>query len=65
MLQLPFAQFLRATPWRELAGWGLASAFMASLVKMLAPDALQPSLRSAGLALPLLLLAAKDLAHAP
>ena len=56
---------LRATSWRDLAGWGLASLFVVSIVKTLAPDAVKPLLRSASLALPLLLMMAKDLAHAP
>ena len=65
MQPLSFASTLRATSWRDLAGWGLASLFIASFVKTLAPDAAKPFLRSLGLALPLLLLVAKDLAHAP
>lgn len=65
MPQLPYAHTLRATPWRDLAGWGLASLFLVSIVKTLAPEAFKPFLRGAGLAIPLLLLMAKDLAHAP
>ncbi|WP_137172352.1 hypothetical protein [Massilia sp. HP4] len=65
MPQLPFAQTLRATSWRDLAGLGLASLFPVSIVKVFAPDAVKPFLRSAGLAIPLLLMMAKDLAHAP
>lgn len=65
MTQLSFAQTLRAASWRDLAGWGLASLFLFSIVKALAPDAYKPFLRSAGLAIPLLLLTAKDIAHAP
>jgi len=60
-----FASTLRATSWRDLAGWGLASLFIVSMIKAFAPDAARPFLRSAGLALPLLLLMAKDIAHAP
>ena len=56
---------LRAASWRDLAGWGLAALFVISIVKTLVPDAAKPFLRSAGLGLPLLLLMAKDLAHAP
>jgi hypothetical protein len=65
MPQLPFAKTLRATSWRDLAGLGLASLFLVSIVKAFAPDAFKPFLRSAGLAIPLLLIMAKDLAHAP
>lgn len=65
MPQLPFVQTLRAASWRDLAGWGLASLFLVSIVKTLAPEAFKPFLRGAGLAIPLLLLMAKDLAHAP
>lgn len=65
MLRLSFLHTLRTTSWRDLAGWGLASLFAVSIIKNLAPDAAKPFLRSAGLALPLLLLMAKDLAHAP
>ncbi|WP_306395219.1 hypothetical protein [Telluria beijingensis] len=65
MPQLPFVQTLRATSWRDLAGWGVASLFLVSIVKAFAPEVLKPFLRSAGLAIPLLLLMAKDIAHAP
>ncbi len=60
-----FASILRTTSWRDLAGWGLAALFLVSVAKALAPDAAKPFLRNAGLALPLLLLMAKDIAHAP
>lgn len=59
------ASILRTTSWRDLAGWGLAALFLVSIAKALAPDAAKPFLRNAGLALPLLLLMAKDIAHAP
>lgn len=59
------ASILRTTSWRDLAGWGLAALFLVSVAKALAPDAAKPFLRNAGLALPLLLLMAKDIAHAP
>lgn len=65
MQPLSFAATLRATSWRDLAGWGLASLSTVSIAKALAPDAARPFLRSLGLALPLLLLMAKDIAHAP
>lgn len=60
-----FVSTLRATSWRDLAGWGLAGLFLISIAKALAPDAFQPFLRSAALALPMLLLMAKDIVHAP
>ncbi|EKU84282.1 hypothetical protein HMPREF9710_00441 [Massilia timonae CCUG 45783] len=56
---------LRTTSWRDLAGWGLAALFLVSIARTLAPDAAKPFLRSLGLSLPLLLLMAKDIAHAP
>lgn len=56
---------LRATSWRDLAGWGLAALFLVSIARTLAPDAAKPFLRSLGLSLPWLLLMAKDIAHAP
>ncbi len=59
------ASTLRTTSWRDLAGWGLAAIFLVSIAKALAPDAAKPFLRNAGLASPLLLLMAKDIAHAP
>ena len=65
MQPLSFASTLRATSWRDLAGWGLASLFIVSMIKALAPDAARPFLRSLGLSLPLLMLVAKDIAHAP
>ena len=65
MQPLSFAATLRATSWRDLAGWGLAALFIVSIAKALAPDAARAFLRSLGLALPLSLLAAKDIAHAP
>lgn len=59
------ASILRTTSWRDLAGWGLAALFLVSIAKALAPDAAKPFLRNAGLTVPLLLLMAKDIAHAP
>ncbi|WP_429248867.1 hypothetical protein [Massilia sp. UYP32] len=56
---------MRTTSWRDLAGWGLAALFLVSIARTLAPDAAKPFLRSLGLSLPLLLLMAKDIAHAP
>ncbi|MGF6272206.1 hypothetical protein ABIB38_000548 [Massilia sp. UYP11] len=51
--------------WRDLAAWGLVAMFLVSIAKWLAPDAARPFLRNVALALPMLLLAAKDIAHAP
>lgn len=65
MPRLCFVQTLRATSWRDLAGLSLAALFLMSIIKTLAPDAAKPFLRNAGLTLPLLLLMAKDIAHAP
>lgn len=65
MQQLPFVSTLRTTSWRDLAGCGLATLFATAIMKSLAPDAAKPMLRQIGLAVPMLLLMAKDLAHAP
>lgn len=62
---LRFASILRATSWRDLAGSAIAACSLTVFAKLVAPDAMKPVLRHAGLALPLLLLAAKDIAHAP
>ncbi|MEW7850408.1 hypothetical protein AB2N08_17075 [Massilia aurea] len=51
--------------WRDLAGWAFAALSLTAFAKMLAPAAARPLLHDAGLALPLLLLIAKDIAHAP
>ena len=51
--------------WRELAGVAIGALLLASIAKKLAPEAVKPLLHHAGLALPLLLLMAKDIAHAP
>jgi hypothetical protein len=56
---------LRRTPWRHLAGYAYLALFALLLVRWMAPDAMGPALRKLGLALPLVLLAAKDLSHAP
>lgn len=65
MQQISFVSTLRAASWLDLVGIGLAALLLTSIAKALAPDAAKPLLRSVGLALPLLLLVAKDLAHAP
>jgi hypothetical protein len=65
MQLLRLASILRATSWRDLAGWAAAAFSLTVFAKLVAPDAMKPVLRDAGLALPLLLLAAKDIAHAP
>ena len=58
------AQLRRAT-WRQLAGYAYLSLFALLLVRWMAPAPLGPVLRKLGLILPLALIAAKDLAHAP
>jgi len=56
---------LRRTSWLELAGVAFLGFFALILLRLAAPHALRPVLRSLGLVLPLALLAAKDLAHLP
>ncbi|SFD90139.1 hypothetical protein [Massilia yuzhufengensis] len=56
---------LRRTSWLQLAGYAWIGFFVVFLVKLAAPAGMGPALRACGLVLPLLLLAAKDLAHAP
>ena len=56
---------LRATSWLDLAGWAFASFSLVGILVILVPAPFKPFVRSLGLALPLTLLAAKDLAHAP
>jgi len=65
MRQMHIVSLLRATTWRELAGLAIGALLLASIAKRLAPEAVKPLLHHAGLALPLLLLMAKDIAHAP
>jgi len=65
MLQMHIVSLLRATTWRELAGLAIGALLLASIAKTLAPEAVKPLVHHAGLALPLLLLMAKDIAHAP
>lgn len=65
MRQMHIVSLLRATRWRELAGLAIGALLLASIAKRLAPEAVKPLLHHAGLALLLLLLMAKDIAHAP
>jgi hypothetical protein len=65
MRQMHIVSLLRATTWRELAGLAIGALLLASIAKRLAPETVKPLLHHAGLALPLLLLMAKDIAHAP
>lgn len=60
-----FVTTLRATRWLDLAGWAFAASCCAGIATVLAPAVYKPFLRGLGLALPLVLVAAKDLAHAP
>ena len=65
MRQMHIVSLLRATAWRDLAGLAIGALLLASIAKKLAPEAFKPLIHHAGLALPLLLLMAKDIAHAP
>jgi hypothetical protein len=65
MRQMHIVSLLRATTWREIAGLAIGALLLASITKTLAPEAVKPLVHHAGLALPLLLLMAKDIAHAP
>ena len=56
---------LRRTSWRELAGYAFLALFTMILARLAAPAAMDSVLRKGGLILPLILLAAKDLAHTP
>lgn len=56
---------LRRTSWLQLAGYAYLGFFVLLLVRLAAPAAMGPALRILALALPLALLAAKDLAHLP
>jgi len=56
---------LRRTSWLQLAGYAFLGFFSLILLRLAAPAALGPLLRKLGLILPLVLLAAKDLAHLP
>jgi len=65
MRQMHIVSLLRATTWREIAGLAIGALLFASVAKKLAPEAVKPLVHHAGLVLPLLLLMAKDIAHAP
>lgn len=56
---------LRRTSWSQLAGYAYLGFFILVLLRFAAPEAMAPALRKLALALPLALLAAKDLAHLP
>lgn len=59
------ASELRRTSWSQLAGYAYLGFFILLLVRLAAPEAMGPALRTLAFALPLALLAAKDLAHLP
>jgi len=65
MRQMHVVSLLRAMTWRELAGLAIGALLLASIAKKLAPEAVKPLVHHAGLALPLLLLMAKDIVHTP
>ena len=56
---------LRRTCWLQLAGYAYLGFFILLLVRLAAPEAMGPALRKLALLLPLILLAAKELAHLP
>ncbi|MBQ5950506.1 hypothetical protein [Massilia sp. ST3] len=56
---------LRSLSWSELAGYAFAALLMGQLTVSFAPASIEAVLRQAALAIPLVLIAAKDLAHAP
>ena len=56
---------LRRTSWRQLALYAFLTLFALVLVRLMLPAEMRPGLRKLDLVLPLLLLAAKDLAHLP
>lgn len=65
-LSIPCAALgLRRTSWLQLAGYAYLGVFMLMLARLALPDAMAPALRQLMLALPLLVFAAKDLAHLP
>jgi len=65
MRQMHIVSLLRATTWRELAGLAIGALLLAPIAKKLAPETVKPLVHHASLALPLLLMMAKDIAHAP
>ncbi|KFI08110.1 hypothetical protein JN27_06670 [Massilia sp. BSC265] len=56
---------MRRTSWSQLAVYAYLGFFSLVLVRLAAPEAIGPALRKLALAVPLVLLAAKDLAHLP
>ncbi len=56
---------LRRTSWLQLAGYGYLAFLLLMLARMALPADLSAALRPLGLMLPLALIVAKDLAHAP
>lgn len=56
---------LRRTSWSQLAGYAYLGFFILIPVRLAAPEEMGPALRNLAFALPLVLLAAKDLAHLP
>ena len=56
---------LRRTSWLQLAGYAYLGFFLLLLAQFAAPEEMATALRKLALALPLALLAAKDLAHLP
>jgi hypothetical protein len=56
---------LRRTSWLELAAYTFFAFFIVLLARLIAPTVMDSPLRKIGMALPLIFLAAKDLAHSP
>lgn len=56
---------LRRTSWLELAAYSFLVFFIVLLARLIAPAVMDSTLRKLGMALPLILLVAKDLAHTP
>ncbi|MEH6433661.1 hypothetical protein [Massilia sp. DD77] len=61
----PVIATLRAMSWSELAGYAFGALLMGQVALLLAPAPLAHALRPASLLIPLAVIAAKDLAHAP
>ena len=59
------AESLRRASWLQLAGYSYLAFLCLMFLSSALPDAMAPMLRSLGFALPLALIAAKELAHAP
>ncbi|WP_020655667.1 hypothetical protein [Massilia niastensis] len=56
---------LRAMSWPDLGAYAFAAFSCSAIAMLLAPASMKPFIRGAGFAIVLILLAAKDLAHAP